>query len=161
MVWTIAETNALINKRRQTNQARNNYWNNLAACVNRTCNSNYTGDQCRRKFNRLVSEYNDMELYAANDRRGARRHAGRIYFADFHTRFWEKPDKNAVAITQRRRDVYAQVKLTRGRGRDGGVGGEGGDSGGSGGGDDRDGDSEGGGGGDRNGDGGNESVGHE
>jgi len=34
-----------------------------------------------------------MELYAANDRRGARRRAGRIYFADFRTRFWEEPGK--------------------------------------------------------------------
>ncbi|RIA84842.1 hypothetical protein C1645_831688 [Glomus cerebriforme] len=72
--------------------------------------------------------------------------------------------RNAVAITQRRRDV---LRLTRGRGGGGGEGGrggggggdDGGGEGGSGGGD-GDGDSEGGGGGDGDGGGGgNESVG--
>jgi len=32
-----------------------------------------------------------MELYAANDQRGSRSRAGRLYFADFQTRFWERP----------------------------------------------------------------------
>ncbi|RIA79451.1 hypothetical protein C1645_840658 [Glomus cerebriforme] len=90
MIWSDTEINALITKRRQTNQ--------------------------------------DMKLYAANDRRGVRHHAGRIYFADFCMRFWEEPGNRDYAKKERSR-------LTRGRDEDvgGGDGGEGGGRGGGGG----------------------------
>ena len=39
-------------------RSRTRYWDNLAVYVNNNCGSRYTGVQCKRKFNGLVTEYN-------------------------------------------------------------------------------------------------------
>ncbi|RIA82341.1 hypothetical protein C1645_835517 [Glomus cerebriforme] len=77
----------------------------------------------------------NMKLYATNDRREAKSHTGIIYFADFFDKY--NIGRNAVVIMQRKRDVRARAKLTKGiggdrGGRDGGDGGGNGDRGGRG-----------------------------
>ena len=38
-------------------RARVEFWDDVTAQINYTCNSNYTGNQCRRKFSNLVTSY--------------------------------------------------------------------------------------------------------
>ncbi|PKY44061.1 hypothetical protein RhiirA4_512196 [Rhizophagus irregularis] len=121
--------------RRQTNQIywgifrrqRRAYWTNIASEVNLTCNTNYTGTQCKRKFHSLVNQYFNFELYTANDQRGSRSRAARLFYDDFRSRFWEEPmdeydiRRDAVLTAQRRRNnngVQRGNGGRRGSGRD-------------------------------------------
>jgi hypothetical protein len=55
----------LINQRKHRNReyyriigrSRKNYWESISRRINREAGSNFTGIQCRRKFNNLVSHY--------------------------------------------------------------------------------------------------------
>ncbi|GBC10172.1 hypothetical protein RclHR1_00940013 [Rhizophagus clarus] len=123
MVWSQQEIHTLINIRKTTNQLywnifghlRRTYWNNVANRLNNYCNSNYMGKQCKRKFNNLVIQYNNMELYATNDQKERR---SRMFFDELRTRFWEDPfnrprhdvAKNTATITRRKSDVRARKK---------------------------------------------------
>ncbi|RIA84557.1 hypothetical protein C1645_832118 [Glomus cerebriforme] len=140
MVWTTAETNALINERRFIGT----FSDEQELIIRTTLLCTLIKPAIAIILGISADKNLDMELYVANDRKGARYRARRIYFTDFCTRFWEESGK-----------------LTRGRGGgDGDSGGSGGDGDGGGGGGD-DGDGGGGGGGDGNGSGGgNESVGY-
>ncbi|GES91706.1 hypothetical protein GLOIN_2v1480146 [Rhizophagus clarus] len=114
MVWSQQEIHTLISIRKTTNQLYWNifgrlrciYWNNVANRLNNFCNSRYMGNQCKRKFNSLVTHYNNMELYAANDQRRKR---NRIFFDELRTRFWKDPfDRhrhNVARNTRRKSDV--------------------------------------------------------
>jgi len=70
-LWSDDEIQALIDERRSRNwnywygypgRSRVRFWEIIAGSVNRNCGSNYTGTQCKRKFNSLVSEYNVSKL---------------------------------------------------------------------------------------------------
>ena len=38
------------------------YWDNIADHVNNTCDTEYTANQCRTKFAKLVNSYNVNEI---------------------------------------------------------------------------------------------------
>ncbi|CAB5382788.1 unnamed protein product [Rhizophagus irregularis] len=130
MVWSQQEIHTLIKLRQNTNQLywnilerlRRAYWNNIANRLNNICNSNYVGNQCKRKFNNLVTVYKNIDRYEANDQRRKRIQAYRIFFNELKTRFWEgPPDQHDVAmdtptITQRRRNVRARRRRKERRG---------------------------------------------
>jgi hypothetical protein len=63
--WTEQTIQLLINQRKYRNReyyqiigrSRKNYWESISRRINREAGSNFTGIQCRRKFNNLVSHY--------------------------------------------------------------------------------------------------------
>lgn len=66
VLWENDHIQALINERRRRNfdfhymypgRSRVRFWQEVANAVNGTCRTNYTGDQCRRKFTSLITEY--------------------------------------------------------------------------------------------------------
>jgi len=70
-LWSDNEIQALIDERRTRNwdywyrypgRSRVRFWEIIAGSVNSNCGSNYTGNQCKRKFASLVSEYNVSKL---------------------------------------------------------------------------------------------------
>jgi len=71
VLWSDDEIQALIDERRSRNwdywygypgRSRVQFWEIIAGSVNSNCGSNYTGNQCKRKFASLVSEYNVSKL---------------------------------------------------------------------------------------------------
>jgi hypothetical protein len=68
--WNDQETRLLINQRKNRNTefyqssgvSRVAYWDSIARRVNRSAGAHFTGLQCRRKFDNLVSAY-----YVSND----------------------------------------------------------------------------------------------
>jgi hypothetical protein len=69
--WNERTIRLLINQRKYRNQeyyriigrSRVNYWNSVARRINRDVGSNFTGVQCKRKFNNLVSKYYVSKLF--------------------------------------------------------------------------------------------------
>jgi Myb/SANT-like DNA-binding domain len=63
--WNERTIRLLINQRKHRNgeyygiigRSRKNYWNSIARRINRDAGSSFTGNQCRRKFNNLVTHY--------------------------------------------------------------------------------------------------------
>ena len=63
--WNERTIRLLINQRKYWNseyyliigRSRKNYWESIAKRVNRDAGSNFTGQQCKRKFNNLVLRY--------------------------------------------------------------------------------------------------------
>lgn len=63
--WTEHTIQLLINQRKYRNReyyqiigrSRTSYWESIARRINRDAGSNFTGRQCSRKFNNLVSHY--------------------------------------------------------------------------------------------------------
>lgn len=63
--WNTQTIRLLINQRKYRNReyyqiigrSRTNYWESIARRINRDAGSNFTGVQCKRKFNNLVSRY--------------------------------------------------------------------------------------------------------
>lgn len=63
--WTERTIRLLINQRKHRNReyyqiigrSRKNYWESISRRINREAGSTFTGSQCRRKFNNLVSHY--------------------------------------------------------------------------------------------------------
>ena len=53
-----------------------------------------------------------MELYGANDRRGARSRAGRLFFDEFRTRFWEEPSKHRNSLLYNQKKLYFNNIIT-------------------------------------------------
>ena len=71
VLWENNHIQALIDERRRRNfdywyyyagRSRQQFWRDIANAVNGTCRTNYTGAQCQRKFNRLVTEYGVSKL---------------------------------------------------------------------------------------------------
>ena len=70
-LWSDDKIQALIDERRSRNwdywygypgRSRVQFWRIIAGSVNSNCGSNYTRNQCKRKFAFLVSEYNVSKL---------------------------------------------------------------------------------------------------
>lgn len=63
--WNERTIRLLINQRKHRNReyyqiigrSRTSYWESIARRINREAGSNFTGRQCNRKFNNLVSHY--------------------------------------------------------------------------------------------------------
>ena len=63
--WTYQEIRLLIDQRKNRNleyyrivgRSRRDYWNSIARRINRVAGSNFNGNQCRRKFDNLVTTY--------------------------------------------------------------------------------------------------------
>ena len=69
--WENTHIQALIDERRRRNydyyynypgRNRRQFWQDLANSINDTCHTNYTGEQCRSKFNSLITDYNVSKL---------------------------------------------------------------------------------------------------
>ena len=64
-MWTDDEMRCLIRLKRERNvdyyriggASRIEFWSDLAYDLNCQCGSNYTGEQCKNKFNRLKRDY--------------------------------------------------------------------------------------------------------
>ncbi|CAB4433752.1 unnamed protein product [Rhizophagus irregularis] len=72
-------------------RSRKNYWESISRRINREAGSNFTGIQCRRKFNNLVSHYYDICYFMCEDDRGKYTDIGERYFGEFNTLFWHRP----------------------------------------------------------------------
>ncbi|PKY62472.1 hypothetical protein RhiirA4_432555, partial [Rhizophagus irregularis] len=72
-------------------RSRKNYWESISRRINREAGSNFTGIQCRRKFNNLVSHYYDICYFMCGDDRGKYTDIGERYFGEFNTLFWHRP----------------------------------------------------------------------
>jgi len=66
ILWSDPQIRLLISERRRRNaeyyyfipgRSRKNFWCSIANTINNTFNVIYTGQQCKNKFNRLVSDY--------------------------------------------------------------------------------------------------------
>lgn len=63
--WTESQIRLLINQRKHRNQeyhrivgrSRRGFWDSVARRINRSEGTNFNGDQCKRKFQNLVSTY--------------------------------------------------------------------------------------------------------
>lgn len=63
--WNEQTIRLLINQRKYRNaeyyqiigRSRTNYWDSISRRINGHVGTNFTGSQCRRKFNNLVSRY--------------------------------------------------------------------------------------------------------
>jgi len=63
--WNEQQIRLLINQRKHRNneyhqtvgRSRVPFWNSVARRINRSVRSNFTGEQCRRKFDNLVALY--------------------------------------------------------------------------------------------------------
>ena len=68
--WSEEEIRLLINQRRHRNleyyrtpgRSRTAFWNSVARRINRSAGSNFTGNQCKRKFKNLVTMYNVSKI---------------------------------------------------------------------------------------------------
>ncbi len=68
--WSEEEIRLLINQRRHRNleyyrtpeRSRTAFWNSVARQINRSTGSNFTGNQCKRKFKNLVTMYNVSKI---------------------------------------------------------------------------------------------------
>ncbi|CAB4378222.1 unnamed protein product [Rhizophagus irregularis] len=95
--WTEQTIRLLINQRKHRNREyyqmigrnRKNYWKSISRRINREAGSNFTGIQCRRKFNNLVSHYYDICYFMCG--RGKYTDIGERYFEEFNTLFWHRP----------------------------------------------------------------------
>ena len=64
-LWNERSIRLLIDQRKHRNReyyqiigrSRRRYWDSIARRINRVVNSDFTGIQCKRKFNSLVSRY--------------------------------------------------------------------------------------------------------
>jgi Myb/SANT-like DNA-binding protein len=64
-IWNEQQIRLLINQRRYRNdeyyqivgRSRVPFWDSVARRINRSAGSNFTGEQCRRKFDNLVALY--------------------------------------------------------------------------------------------------------
>ncbi|RGB23916.1 hypothetical protein C1646_773808 [Rhizophagus diaphanus] len=81
----------LINQRKHRNReyyriigrSRRRYWDSIARRINRVANSDFTGIQCKRKFNSLVSRYYDICYFMQGDNWGRYTDIGEKYFEEF------------------------------------------------------------------------------
>ncbi|CAG8829753.1 17513_t:CDS:2, partial [Gigaspora margarita] len=102
----------LIAKRRNRNaeyhdipgSSRVDFWNNIADIINRRFSTNYTGYQCKGKFQNLL-----ICQYMAENRAGHRTRTGVRYFEEFHSRFWKRLGKfdqihNVNAFSRRKEE---------------------------------------------------------
>jgi Myb/SANT-like DNA-binding domain len=63
--WTESQVRVLINQRKYRNReyhliigrSRRNFWNSVSRRINRSEGTNFSGEQCKRKFQNLVSTY--------------------------------------------------------------------------------------------------------
>jgi hypothetical protein len=70
VAWSEEEIRLLINQRRHRNleyyrtpgRSRTAFWNSVARRINRSAGSNFTGNQCKRKFENLVTMYNVSKI---------------------------------------------------------------------------------------------------
>ncbi|CAG8649619.1 10528_t:CDS:2, partial [Diversispora eburnea] len=60
--------------------SRVNFWNTIANIINERFGGTYTGQQCNNRFKNLVRDH-------------TRSRTGERYFEEFHSRFWERPEK--------------------------------------------------------------------
>ena len=68
--WSEEETRLLINQRKHRNleyyrtpgRSRTVFWDSVSRRINRSAGSNFTGNQCRRKFENLVTMYNVSKI---------------------------------------------------------------------------------------------------
>ena len=68
--WSEEETRLLINQRKHRNleyyrtpgRSRTAFWNSVARRINSSAGSNFTGNQCKRKFENLVTMYNVSKI---------------------------------------------------------------------------------------------------
>ncbi|KAF0487322.1 hypothetical protein F8M41_022582 [Gigaspora margarita] len=99
-MWTDDQLSILIAERRNRNadyhnitgSSRVSFWNNIANIINERFSTNYTGYQCKGKFQNLVRDHTLMCQYMAGNRAGHRTRTGARYFEEFHSHFWERPE---------------------------------------------------------------------
>ena len=68
--WSKEETRLLINQRKHCNleyyrtpgRSRTAFWDSVSRRINRSAGSNFSGNQCRRKFENLVTMYNVSKI---------------------------------------------------------------------------------------------------
>ncbi|CAG8804515.1 25862_t:CDS:2, partial [Gigaspora margarita] len=98
-IWTDDQLCLLITERRNRNadyhdipgSSRVSFWNDIANIINKSFSTNYTGYQCKGKFQNLVRDHTLMCQYMAGNRAGRRTRTGVRYFEKFRSRFWERP----------------------------------------------------------------------
>ncbi|GBC08806.1 hypothetical protein RclHR1_00840007 [Rhizophagus clarus] len=111
--WNERTIRLLIDQRKHRNReyyqiigrSRRRYWDSVARRINRVANSDFTGIQCKRKFNSL-----DICYFMWGDDRGRYTDIGEKYFEEFSTLFWHRPAstiqnvQRTNTLTHRRRN---------------------------------------------------------
>src|ERR1700733_5376004 len=93
-------------------RSRAQYWAIVATRVNNICNSNNTGQQCRRKFSSLVANYNVSIMYSVQCFQNVLK-----YFTNHYFRIWSYMVLMIEGEPEARRGAYFLMNSVQGFGR--------------------------------------------